>query len=110
MKSLVMTSGEMEYEQVFRFRDFDNDDTTTAVGDINYITMSHVLFVIFIILMPVLFANLLVSTSIAVVNNNVIAIDIQIGLAVGDTQKVEEKATLTYLSLQVLCNCTHDCY
>ena len=26
---------------------------------------------------------------------------IQIGLAVGDTHKVEEKATLTYLALQV---------
>ena len=65
MKSLVMTSGEMEYEQVFRFRDFDDatDNTTAVVGDINYITMSHVLFVIFIILMPVLFANLLVSIS-----------------------------------------------
>lgn len=64
MKSFVMTSGEIEYEQVFRFRDFeDAGDNTTAVGDINYITMSHVLFVIFIILMPILFANLLVSTS-----------------------------------------------
>ena len=69
MKSLVMTSGEMEYEQVFRFRDFDDatndatDNTTAVIGDINYIAMSHVLFVIFIILMPVLFANLLVSIS-----------------------------------------------
>ena len=31
----------------------------------------------------------------------------QIGLAVGDTQKVEEKATLTYLSLQVKCSYIH---
>ena len=64
MKSFVMTSGEMEYEQVFRFRDFEDATTsnTTTAGDINYITMSHVLFVIFIILMPILFANLLVST------------------------------------------------
>ena len=53
-----MTTGEMEYEQVFRFRDLDDDE---APGQINYIAMSHILFVIFIILMPVLFANLLVS-------------------------------------------------
>ena len=58
MKSLVMTTGEMEYEQVFRFRDLDDDEPP---GLINYIAMSHILFVIFIILMPILFANLLVS-------------------------------------------------
>ena len=106
MKSFIMTSGEMEYEQVFRFRDFEDsaDGTSTTAGDINYITMSHVLFIIFVILMPVLFANLLVSTGSSKLVTKLYPLSIQIGLAVGDTQKVEEKATLTYLSLQVMCS------
>lgn len=64
MKSFVMTTGEIEYEQVFRFRDFEDeaDDMRSTIGDINYVAMSYILTIIFIILMPVLFANLLVST------------------------------------------------
>ena len=63
MKSFVMTTGEMEYEQVFRFRDFEDeaDENRAIIGDINYIAMSYILFIVFIILMPILFANLLVS-------------------------------------------------
>ena len=62
MKSLVMTSGEIEYEQVFRFRDFEEAGTDSPpVGDLNYVAMTHILFVVFVILMPILFANLLVS-------------------------------------------------
>ena len=58
MKSLVMMSGEMEYEQVFRFRDSQDDQPP---GALNFIVMSNILWVIFIILMPILFMNLLVS-------------------------------------------------
>ena len=58
MKSLVMTSGEMEYEQVFRFRDSQDDEPP---GALNFIVMSNVLWVIFIVMMPILFINLLVS-------------------------------------------------
>ena len=75
MKSVVMTSGEMDYEQVFRFRDFDGDcnkvlaNGTTLPppappGKLNYTTMTYILWVVFVIMMPVLFANLLVSTAI----------------------------------------------
>ena len=60
MKSLVMTSGEMEYEEAFRFRHFGDLDSTD-IGGINFVAMSHILWVIFVILMPILFANLLVS-------------------------------------------------
>ena len=72
MKSLVMTSGEMEYEQVFRFMDSpdtintntNNNNTIPVVvssGGLEYVTMTNILWVIFVIMMPVLFANLLVS-------------------------------------------------
>ena len=70
MKSLVMTAGEMEYEQVFRFIDLqdtintENNNTIPALlsfGDLDYVAMSNILWVIFVIMMPVLFANLLVN-------------------------------------------------
>ena len=68
MKTFVMTAGEFDYETVFRFRDLldDNNGTMTESPtsvDLNYFVMSCILWVIFVILMPVLFANLLVSTS-----------------------------------------------
>ena len=67
-----MTSGEIEYEEVFRFVGFQdvgsselNDtmytDTVLSSGGLNYFTMSTILWVVVVILMPVLFANLLVS-------------------------------------------------
>ena len=64
MKSFVMTTGEIDYETVFRFRDFEDeaDEDRSEIGDINYVAMSYLLSVVFIILMPILFANLLVST------------------------------------------------
>ena len=64
MKSFVMTTGEIDYETIFRFRDFEDeaDEDRSEIGDINYVAMSYLLSVVFIILMPILFANLLVST------------------------------------------------
>ena len=65
-----MTAGELDYATVFRFRglpddtEFEANDTMTVSptsADLNYFRMSCILWVIFVILMPVLFANLLVS-------------------------------------------------
>lgn len=58
MKSLVMTMGEMEYEQVFRFRDSEDEGPP---GALHFIAMSNILWAVFVILMPILFINLLVS-------------------------------------------------
>ena len=70
-----MTTGEMDFEEVFRFIDFQSavDDTsTTAVsesspssGGLHYFTMSTVLWVVFVILVPILFSNLLVSAVVS---------------------------------------------
>ena len=60
LKSLVMTSGEMEYEELFRFVGFQdvgssglNDtmatDTVLSSGGLNYFTMSTILWVVFVI-------------------------------------------------------------
>ena len=59
MKSLVMASGEMEYEQVFRFRDSQDDE---PLGALHFNAMSNILWALFIIVMPILFINLLVSS------------------------------------------------
>ena len=70
MKSFVMTAGELDYTTVFRFRELPDDPEPGSNGtlaesptsaDLNYFTMSCVLWVVFVILMPILFANLLVS-------------------------------------------------
>ena len=67
-----MTAGELDYTTVFRYRELPDDtelvanDTMAASDnsvDLNYFRMSCILWVVFIILMPVLFANLLVSTA-----------------------------------------------
>ena len=68
-----MTSGEMDYEEVFRFIGFqdaasaDVNDTIVAgalasSGRLNNFTYT-ILWVIFAILMPILFINLLVSST-----------------------------------------------
>ena len=56
-----MTAGEFTYDNIFLFEDNFEATLTGAPQHLNYFTMSCILWVIFIILMPVLFANLLVS-------------------------------------------------
>ena len=63
LKSFVMTAGEFTYDSVFLFQNDAATLTMTDPPELNYFTMSCILWVIFIILMPVLFANLLVSTA-----------------------------------------------
>jgi len=55
MRTLVMTTGALDYSNTFRFGDDDDE------GEIHYDVMTNFLWVLFIILMPILFANLLVS-------------------------------------------------
>ena len=67
-----MTARELDYMDNFRYRGLPDDiepgvngtmaESPTSV-DLNYFTMTCILWVIFVILMPVLFANLLVSTA-----------------------------------------------
>ena len=54
----------MEYEQVFRFRDSPDD---RPPGALHFIVMSNILWAVFIILMPILFINLLVSITTIII-------------------------------------------
>ena len=67
-----MTAGELEYEEVFRFIGFTDvgsrgvnntmaADAFLSSGGLHYFNMSVILWVIFVLLMPILFANLLIS-------------------------------------------------
>lgn len=58
MRSLVMTTGELDYVDTFQFERREN---ITSAGAVNYIFMSNCLWVVFIVVMPILFTNLLVS-------------------------------------------------
>ena len=49
VKTMVQTVGEIDFENIFN------------EGDLLYNPMTYILFVIFVIIMPVLFINLLVS-------------------------------------------------
>ena len=51
VKVLFQTAGEVEFETLF------ND------GDLLYSTMAYILFIVFVILMPLLFQAMLVSSS-----------------------------------------------
>ena len=53
-----MTTGELDYVDTFQFERRAN---VTSAGAVDYIFMSNCLWVVFIVVMPILFTNLLVS-------------------------------------------------
>ena len=58
MKTMTMTTGEMDYESIFHQ---SSGGSTDVIPDIPFPALSFILWIIFLILMPVLFANLLVG-------------------------------------------------
>ena len=56
---MTMTTGELDYENIFRLNPAGESDGLT---DIKYPLISYVLWIAFIILMPLLLSNLLVCT------------------------------------------------
>ena len=78
MKTFVMTSGEMEYDNLF----FDNKYYLNLVA-VPYEWPTRIFFIIFVITMPIITMNLLV------------------GLAVDDIKTVQENAVLQRVAMQV---------
>ena len=72
IKTLIMTSGEMEYDNLF----FDNAKYNDGVVMVPYETTTRLLFLFFVLVMPIIIMNLLV------------------GLAVDDIKIVQENAVL----------------
>ena len=78
VKTLIMTTGEMEYDNLF----FDNQ-YNHRVPTVPYMDTTKGLFVVFVIVMPIIIMNLLV------------------GLAVDDIKTVQENAILKRIAMQV---------
>ena len=60
-KTMTMTVGEMDYEDIFQQSSAAADISQDFVPGLPFPEISYVLWVFFLILMPILFANLLVS-------------------------------------------------
>ena len=88
IKTLIMTSGEMEYDNLF----FDNQHNYENLITVPYMNTTKALFVLFVITMPIIIMNLLV------------------GLAVDDIKLVQENAVLKRIAMQVEINCWAFCY
>ena len=59
MKTMTMTTGEVDFNSILRlFPEGGNDGT---VMEVPYLEVSYLLWIIFIIIMPILLSNLLVS-------------------------------------------------
>lgn len=104
-----MTTGEFEFDTIF----LNTHDDSSMEPKLYFPGASYFLWVVFIILMPVLFNNLLVHKVIFIglIKYNVLhqyklqkvpVPIVQVGLAVGDTAAERARATLTKLGLQVL--------
>lgn len=101
-----MTTGEFEFDTIFLN---SHDDNGSEVPELYFPAASYFLWIVFVILMPVLFNNLLVCQVIAMHNRQNLCIGnygqafsiVQVGLAVGDTAAERARATLTKLGLQV---------
>ena len=72
VKTVIMTSGEMEYDNLF----FDNEKYNDGVVMVPYPETTRMLFLFFVVIMPIIIMNLLV------------------GLAVDDIKTVQENAVL----------------
>ena len=58
LKTMTMTTGELDYENIFRLNPAGESD---GLSDIKYPPISYILWVLFIVLMPVILTNMLVS-------------------------------------------------
>ena len=62
VKTITMTTGEFEYDSIFRQAPGGVEaDDVNELGEVPYPPISYLLWIAFIILMPILLTNLLVS-------------------------------------------------
>lgn len=60
-KTMTMMTGEMDYEDIFRQ---SSGGTVDQVPELPFLAISYVLWILFLILMPVLLSNMLVKINI----------------------------------------------
>ena len=89
-----MTTGEFGFDEIFRQ---SPDGDSDVESEIPYPAVSSVLWVIFIVVMPILLTNMLVSKLSTKYCDHHIS---QVGLAVGDIDRIQMDASLEKLILQ----------
>jgi hypothetical protein len=97
-----MMLGELEYIANYVEPYEDDDPNTMPFGLLTYLFL-----IIFVLLMPILLMNLLVSHFIHPFCKSYYTVSLQIGLAVGDIESVQQNARLKRLAMQVKVHRTH---
>ena len=98
MKIIVQSTGEFDFESLF------ND------GGLLYSPMAYILFISFVVLMPILFSNMLViklahATHSKHTQEHYCLLLYKIGLAVGTADEDRKNAEFTNIQLQAGFNC-----
>ena len=89
-----MTEGEYDMDSILR------QNNQMSSPDIQYPVVAFSLIIVFVVLMPILFLNLLVC-SYSINSIHLLIHFIQTGLAVGDTQEIQKSADTYRLVLRV---------
>ncbi|XP_065893262.1 transient receptor potential cation channel subfamily A member 1-like [Dysidea avara] len=79
IKTMVMTTGELDFDDIF----FNSQEDADEGNNLFYPQIAYLVWIVFIILMPIILTNLLV------------------GLAVDDIKGIQDKADLKHLNLMV---------
>ena len=96
---MSMTAGDFEFDSIFRQ---DPAGESDDAEEIFYREISYILWIVFIILMPILLTNMLVNhNAVLIIHIPYILLFFKVGLAIGDIQLIQNESELKKLSLQV---------
>ena len=65
VKTMVMTTGEFDFDGIF----FNSQDDAEAGNDLFYPQIAYILWIVFIILMPIILTNLLVNIYVTLISS-----------------------------------------
>ena len=119
-KTATMTTGEFEYDSLFRQNPGGISPGDNPLPPLEFEALARVLWLVFLVFMPIILVNLLVSPSDSVDSLSHLTLSIwvrsyfiplQVGLAVDDIKGIQEAAALKRLELQVsnCCICHPQC-
>ena len=94
LKTVTMTTGEFEYDNIFRLSPDQEEG-------IPYKRTAYTLWIVFVIVMPILLANMLVNSSYYLCCCYEYCYCFKVGLAVDDIEKIRREATLAEFKLKV---------
>ena len=93
---MTMTTGEFDFDSIFRQ---DPTGGSDDAEEIPFPQISYILWIVFVILMPILLTNMLVNSTPTA--HKYFIFIWKVGLAVGDISAIQNEAELKELALQV---------